>query len=202
MPQAVLDRSCVSRAIREQKSDIRMRGWCRGAPVCLETPDRVRVWIRCPLAAALESRSWKSRWHPALHRYRGPSSEKCLGTYRISASSAAQCLGCGLRADPKRLIAEGYNRMGSHFDEWNAQLVDHLARRSADPALAFERDPNVGADEPSILLDKLIKKAEALWPKVRDWIHESVEAKRPTIIEGEGPSPRNVLDASENPDVR
>jgi hypothetical protein len=90
----------------------------------------------------------------------------------------------------------------SHLTRARTLEVDDLARSSADPALAFERDPTVWSQEPSILCDKLIWKGEALWPEVRDWIHESTKAERPTIIEGEGPSPGDVFYASENPDVR
>ena len=80
--------------------------------------------------------------------------------------------------------------------------VDDLARCSSDPALAFERDPTVWAQPPSALRDLLIGKGEALWPEIERWIAASASADRQTIIEGEGPSPSQLLRAAKDHDAR
>jgi hypothetical protein len=70
--------------------------------------------------------------------------------------------------------------------------VDDLARRSTLAALAFERDPSVWSKAPATLSRFLVEKGDALWPQILDWIRTSLDAERPTIIEGEGPSPEHL----------
>jgi SAM-dependent methyltransferase len=56
--------------------------------------------------------------------------------------------------DPKRIIAEGYDRMGSEFDEWNAQLpsegrqwfLDEVLRRLHDGSRVLELGCGPGTD--------------------------------------------------------
>jgi cyclopropane fatty-acyl-phospholipid synthase-like methyltransferase len=58
------------------------------------------------------------------------------------------------RSDPKRVIAEGYDRMGSDFDEWNAQLpsegrrwfMDEVLRRLREGSIVLELGCGPGTD--------------------------------------------------------